>query len=95
MSTILINPLDETVREVREPATRLETLSGAVVGLLDISKWGGSYFLDRLEALLKDHYEVATVHRFKKPTFTKPAPAELIERVAISDCMAVIEALAD
>ncbi len=94
-STILINPLDEMVRDVMEPAPRIETLSGAVVGLLDISKWGGSYFLDRLEALLKERYDVATVLRFKKPTFTKPAPPDVIERVATSDCVAVIEALAD
>lgn len=95
MPTVLVNPLDETPRSAGHPAPRLKTLAGTTVGLLDISKPGGSIFLDRLEALLKERYGVVRVVREAKPTFTKPAPADVMERLLGSGCHAVIEALAD
>jgi hypothetical protein len=95
MPTILINPLNETQREPRRAAPKLATLQGKTIGLLDISKPGGSYFLDHVERLLKTQYGVAEVVRAMKPTFTKPAPNEVIERLVNARCDAVIEALAD
>lgn len=95
MPITLVNPMDETVREARKAATKLDTLSGKTVGLLDISKPGGSVFLDRMEALLRERYGVASVVRAMKPTFTKPAPDVVIEQLLQSRCDAVIEALAD
>jgi hypothetical protein len=95
MKTILVNPLDETPRAAGAPAPRLDSLAGKTIGLLDISKWGGSFFLDHLERLLKDSYGVEQVVRVTKPTFTKPAPAEVIDRLRQAECAAVIEALAD
>ena len=95
MPTVLVNPLDETPRARGNPAPRLETLDGKTVGLLDISKPGGSYFLDRLETLLKERYKVGRVIRQTKPTFTRPAPGEVIDQFTGADCDAVIEALAD
>jgi hypothetical protein len=70
----------------------MASLEGLTVGLLDISKPRGNVFLDRLE----DHLgrRGATVLRYAKPTFTKPAPADLRHEIA-SQCDAVIEALAD
>ena len=95
METILVSPLDENVSAPRNAAPRLDTLAGRVVGLLDISKPGGSIFLDRLERLLKERYGVARVVRETKPTFTKPAPPEVLERLVAARVDAVIEALAD
>jgi hypothetical protein len=95
MQTILINPLNETQPEPRRAALRLDTLSGKTIGLLDISKPGGSYFLDHVERLLKDRFGVTQVVRAMKPTFTKPAPAAIIEALVNARCDAVIEALAD
>jgi hypothetical protein len=60
--------------------------------LLDISKPRGDVFLDRLEQLLTD--AGAQVRRYKKPTFTKPAPVDLRHEIA-TQCTLVIEALAD
>ncbi len=93
MATILVNPLDERRPTAALPARRLETLAGKAVGLLDISKPGGSVFLDLIERLLKERYGVARVAREMKPTFTKPAPEALLERMRSLD--AVVEALAD
>jgi hypothetical protein len=68
------------------------TLQGLTVGLLDISKPRGDVFLDRLDTLLRER-GVRTL-RFRKPTFTKPAPIDLRHQIA-TQCDVVIEALAD
>ena len=93
MPVTLINPMTEAPQTAAARPPRLPTLAGKAVGLLDISKPGGSVFLNRLEALLKERYGVARVERIAKPTFTKPAPATVIGRLRGLD--AVIEALAD
>jgi len=95
MKTILVNPLDETPRAVSHPAPRLDSLAGKTIGLLDISKWGGGFFLDHLEMALKARYGVKQIVRVMKPTFTKPAPDAVIDQLVEAQCAAVIEALAD
>jgi hypothetical protein len=92
MSITLVNPCNER-KLIGTPAPRLETLAGKTIALLDISKPGGSIFLDRLEGLLLERHGVARVIRHTKPTFTKPAPQELVEKLRGVD--AVVEALAD
>lgn len=91
--TTLVNPLFEADSSAAEPAPRLDALAGKTLGLLDISKPGGSVFLDRLETLLLERHGVAEVVRLSKPTYTKPAPAEVLEGLRFVD--GVIEALAD
>jgi hypothetical protein len=95
MKTILINPLDEAPRIKKDAAPRLATLEGASIGLLDISKPGGRVFLDYLEREFKERYGVARIIRETKPTFTKPAPEDTLERLIGGGAQAVIEALAD
>jgi hypothetical protein len=95
MPIILVNPLNESLNAKRERAPRLDTVSGKTVGLLDISKPGGSIFLDTLERLLKERFDVREVVRATKPTFAKPAPDDVIDRFVTGGCAAVIEALAD
>jgi hypothetical protein len=95
MKTILVNPLDETPRTTRPAAPRLATLHGAAIGLLDISKPGGRVFLDYVEREFKERYGVAKIIRETKPTFTKPAPEDTLEKLIAAGAQAVVEALAD
>jgi hypothetical protein len=95
MVPILINPCDETKRDRLAPASRLEGLAGKKIALLDISKPGGTWFLDRIELLLKTRYGVADTVRETKPTYTKKAPTKLIEKLIGAGFDAVVEALAD
>ncbi len=90
-STVL-DPTGEQTPATRSLAARLPKLQGTVVGLLDISKPRGNVFLDRVEQRLLE--QGIEVKRYAKPTFTKPAPVDLRERIA-DECGAVIEALAD
>jgi len=92
MSLTVLDPTDETTPQVRERTARPESLAGLTIGLLDISKPRGNVFLDQVEHKLNELD--ATVVRFTKPTFSKPAPADLRHEIS-SQCDAVIEALAD
>jgi hypothetical protein len=89
---ILLDPTHERSPAIRARLPRLASLAGVEVGLLDISKARGDVFLDRLEERLAR--AGARVRRYKKPTFTKPAPVDLRQQIAV-ECGAVIEALAD
>ena len=90
--TTVLDPTSEQAPAARERATRPESLAGLTVGLLDISKPRGDVFLDRVSERLSGLG--ATVNRYTKPTFTKPAPVDLRHEIATT-CDAVIEALAD
>ena len=92
MPRILLDPTHERALAIRARRPRLPSLAGASVGLLDISKARGDVFLDRVESLLRARG--AEVLRFRKPTFTKPAPVDLRQEIA-TRCEAVVEALAD
>jgi len=92
---ILVNPMNEAVRQVAEAPPRLASLAGKTIGLLDISKPGGDVFLDRLAALLSARFGVARVERFRKPTFAKPAPQSVMDALLEARPDAVIEGLAD
>lgn len=89
---VVLDPTSERRPAQRERAARLDSLRGRTVGLLDISKARGDVFLSRLEERLRERG--ATVLRFAKPTFTKPAPIDLRQEIA-TRCHAVVEALAD
>jgi hypothetical protein len=92
MTRVILDPANEDVVAQRVLLPRPAALQGKVVGLLDISKPRGDIFLDRLEQRLAE--DGATVKRFRKPTFTKPAPIDLRHEIA-RQCEVVIEALAD
>jgi hypothetical protein len=88
----VLDPTNESRPAVRALLERPESLKGLVVGLLDISKPRGNVFLDRIESRVTAMG--ATVRRYSKPTFTKPAPVDLRHEIA-THCNVVIEALAD
>lgn len=88
----LLDPTSELAPVARALAPRRATLAGATVGLLDISKARGDVFLDRLAELLDERG--IGVRRYRKPTFTRPAPTALRQQIA-AECQLVVEGLAD
>ena len=92
VTRVLLDPTSERSVATRALLERPETLAGARIGLLDISKPRGNVFLDRLQ----ERFEAAgaNVRRYSKPTFTKPAPVDLRHEIS-TQCDVVIEALAD
>jgi hypothetical protein len=90
MALRILDPTAERESSTRPLASR-ET-KPLRIALLDIRKPRGDVFLDELASLLTERGH--EVQRTAKPTFTKPAPADLRREIA-ERCDAVIEALAD
>ena len=93
MAITIVHPGNENVAQAAVPPGRLAGLRGKRIGLLDISKPGGSFFLDRLEEILRTKYGAAEILRARKPTFAKNAPPQIIAQLRGMD--AVVEGLAD
>lgn len=92
-SRVILDPTDERAPIGRRLATRPDRLHGTL-GIIDISKARGNLFCDEVERLLHDRLPELDIIRLRKPTFTKPAPADLRDEVGVR-CQAVIQALAD
>ena len=92
LSITLLDPTSERAPLARALTPRPASLDGLAVALLDISKARGNVLLDRLAELLSARG--LRVNRYKKPTFTRPAPTALRQQIA-ADNQLVIEGLAD
>ena len=91
-SLVLLDPTSERSPVARALAPRPASLDGLAVAILDISKARGNVFLDRVAELLTARG--LRVNRYRKPTFTRPAPTALRQQIA-AECQLVIEGLAD
>lgn len=89
----ILDPTDERVPVRRSLTERPVAITGTVA-LLDIAKARGDVLIDQLEARLAARLPGVMFKRYRKPTFTKPAPADLRRQIA-EECGFVIEALAD
>ncbi len=89
---LMRDPTAETAPEMRERIPPPETLDGATIGLLSISKERSWEFLDSVEGLLAERG--LNVLRFEKPTHTKPAPEAVLQDI-VERCDVVVEGLAD
>ncbi len=92
MTQTILDPTGEQHVAERARLARPASLEGLTVGLLEISKPRGNVYLDRIEERLGA--VGANVKRYRKPTFSKPAPVDLRHEIA-TECQVVIEALAD
>ncbi len=91
--TTILDPTDERVPVQRSLTARPESITGTLA-LLDISKPRGDVLLDQLEVRLRERLPEVDVRRYSKPTFTKPAPADLRQEIA-QEVDFVVEGLAD
>ena len=87
-----LDPTGELEPTARNPLGKPRSLNGLTLGLLDISKAKGDIFLDRIDRSFSDRG--VSVKRYKKPTFARPAPIDLIQEMSTSVDV-VIEGLAD
>ena len=93
-NVILLDPTDQGSTAGKSLSPRLDSLNGKVMGLLNISKNGSDIFLERVEELMREGFELAGVIHAQKPTFARLAPVEIITELA-DQCDFVIEGLAD
>jgi hypothetical protein len=88
----MLNPIGYGGKAEKALASRLTSVRGKTIALLDIGFPNSGVFLDRVETLLKDRYGVATVVRYAKPSPTRVAKPDIRQDV-LSRCHGVIEAV--
>ena len=90
---IVYDPRGTVTAAPRASASRLETLDGVRLGVLDNTKWNASKLLRRVLAELATG-QAASANFYAKPSFSRPAEAELLDRIAAEND-AVITAIGD
>ena len=93
MSLQVLDPTAEDAAVTTAQSTRLTSLQGRTVGLLDNGKIRVRELLDHMEDILRTEHGVAHVLRLKKPDASRPAPADVIADMKAAD--AVISAVGD
>lgn len=92
MAEELLNPIGYGGKAQKSLASRLPSLHGKTIALVDIGFPNSGLFLDRVETLLKERYGVATVVRHAKPSPTRMAKPE-VRKDILTRCHGVIEAV--
>ena len=70
-----------TAKQHQLSPRRFKTLDGVRLGLLGNSKLNADAVLRAIGDLLKERYAVESVFVRSKPSFSKPAPPELVEEM--------------
>ena len=89
---VMRDPTAELSPVLRQRLAPGKDLSEAVIGLLSISKERSDEFLDSIEKNLTD--QGLNVLRFRKPTYTRPAPEAVLQEM-IERCDVAVVGLAD
>jgi hypothetical protein len=89
---IMRDPTAELTDVLRDRLAPKMPLLEATIGLLSISKERSDEFLDSVERNLAA--EGLTVLRFRKPTYTRPAPEAIIQQI-VERCDVAVVGLAD
>lgn len=88
----LLDPTGELDPISRKPLKKINFNTKTIVGLVDISKAKGDIFLDKVEKLFLE--KGVKTKRYKKPTFARPAPISLIQKIS-TEVDVVVQGLAD
>lgn len=88
----LRDPTSETAPTKRPRLTPPASLEGLTIGLFDIGKTRTDEFLNQVEARFAERK--LKVKRYAKPTNSKVAPAEVVQKVA-DEADVVVIALSD
>ncbi len=79
---VVYDPRGVVEAEAQPVAERARSLEGVRLGVLDNTKWNGRKLLEQTTALMEAEGPFAGVNYYKKESFSKNADAELIERIA-------------
>lgn len=94
-SAELLNPRSEAAVRNTKLAPREGKGFRGPVALLDISKGNGDALLDRIQSRILKSEPRTSVLRFRKPTFSKPCPPNLLRKIVNCGARHCMVALAD
>ncbi len=90
----VLDPTAESLPTRTSVAERPGSLDGKVLGLLDNSKQNAGRLLEIVADMLKDQFEIRAVKFAAKPDASKPAPKEVVDKLA-SECDFAVVAVGD
>jgi hypothetical protein len=82
MALQVLDPTNETVPPLGQPAPRLATLAGKTVGFISNGKEGTQGFFTHLDRMLRDEFGVAEVIRRTKSNYSAPADPDIVDELA-------------
>ena len=91
---IVYDPRGTVSAEPRALAARLSALDGIRLGVLENTKWNAAKLLRRVVDELETDRAFAEVRHYAKESFSRPAEAGLLDRIAAEND-AVITAIGD
>lgn len=91
---VVYDPRGTVTAEPRALAARLPALDGVRLGVLDNTKWNASKLLRRAVGELEGGKKLAEVRFYAKESFSRPAEAALLDRIAAEND-AVLTAIGD
>jgi hypothetical protein len=93
MDLQVLDPTNETIPPIGQPAPRLATLTGKTVGFISNGKDGTKGFFAHLEHILRTDFGVAAVITRVKSNFSAPADPHIAAEIPGWD--AVISGIGD
>jgi hypothetical protein len=93
MPIVVLDPTIQSDTQTSQLATRLPSLDGRRVGVLDNRKANADRLFDLVGSLLRERYAAEVVVRCQKPDFSRPAPDSMLRE--LRDCEAVITGVGD
>jgi hypothetical protein len=93
MDLQVLDPTNETIPPIGQPAPRPSTLTGKTVGFISNGKEGTKAFFSHLEQMLRADFGVADVITRVKSNFSAPAEAHIAAEITQWD--AVVSGIGD
>ena len=93
MTLRILDPRQAAEGETPRLAPAVQSLNGAVIGLLDNAKIGTARFYDHVEEILRSQFGVREFIRRRKPDTSRPVPPEMLGELSGAD--AIISGIGD
>ena len=93
MDPRVLDPTNEAIPPLGEPAPRLASLAGKTVGFISNGKEGTKGFFAHLDRMLRDEFGVASVITRVKSNYSAPADPRIVAEIAGWD--AVVTGIGD
>ncbi len=93
MDLEVLDPTNETIPPIGQPAPRLNTLAGKTLGFISNGKEGTKGFFAHLEQMLRSEFAVADVITRVKSNFSAPAEPHIVAEITRWD--AVVTGIGD
>lgn len=93
MTLRVLDPTQGAQTEALAMAPPLESLNGAVVGMIDNAKIGTERLFDFIEEILRKQYGVREFIRRRKPDASRPVPPQMLAEMRGAD--AILSAIGD